>query len=179
MKNDRTGTTLIELTVALSLASLLMISINGVLTSMQRRNQSIQFNKLEDVQHDFRSLLWNDLSQARTCSFREGVLWLEMPGATANDQEGQQLVAYQLIEKDSLPPRLVRQESNVSNDSTRRRSTQQTVFWNVVGLTFERLDSTGVAQPIPTSMGPTPKGIRYSLQLLEREALIQGDIAIR
>ena len=179
MKRPRQGITLIELTVALSLASLLMIGINGVMASIRKKNQNIQISKLQDVHYSFRSLFWNDLSQARACCINQGALWIELPGAIANDNEGKQLVAYKLIEDSNMPQRLVRQESILSNGSGPTKLIQQTVFWNVVSLEFARIDPSGSAQPIPSTMGPTPKAIRYKLELNQGEDSFRGDVTVR
>jgi type II secretory pathway component PulJ len=171
------GTTLLEIVVALSLGSLLLVALSGVSRAMHRQNQSVRFEKLEDVRHELQKLLWNDLSQARAASMRDGAFWLELPSSAIDSQGGTQFVSYQIRESKGLPIRLVRTEARANATVSQERV--QTVLWNLSAIQFERVDAQGVSQPIPQSMGPAPVGIRYALWLNRQDVSIRGEVNVR
>jgi type II secretory pathway pseudopilin PulG len=173
----RSGTTLLEIVLALSLASLLVAALGGVLRSMSRQNQSVGSDRMEDSRHGFNAMLWNDLSQAKTIASPDGGLVLEVPISSTDADGGTQIVSYEIRNSQKLPSRLQRTE--VRATGLNRKEKSQTVFWRVDKIKFERIDRDGSSQPIPSSTSPSPLGIRYWLTLVGQDQPIEGEVNAR
>ena len=173
---NNSGLTLVELVVALALSSLMLAASSGILAAVHRQNRRLKIDRFVDVQHSFRAALWQDASQASGAAVQSGMFILEEMSSTIDPKFGSHVVAYHLVQ--DKEPRLVR-------ELYRHRGRQldlvssQVLLWHVHSAVFERLDSSGSAHPFPQSLGPSPSGILYTLEMENDQAAIQGEITIR
>jgi prepilin-type N-terminal cleavage/methylation domain-containing protein len=150
-ERDRRGLTLIELLVALAMASLLMAATIGVL-----RGVSIQVHRANPSTHvgwEFvlAELLRRDLAVAEKACYRDGILWLEGEFEPIGFDTRQEIrrVGYACHALGAV--------------SLLARSTENSRGDIAVGpsrILVERIDSAGVCQPLSGIPGPAPSHIR-------------------
>jgi prepilin-type N-terminal cleavage/methylation domain-containing protein len=158
----RTGVSLIEMLVALSLAALLVTALSGVLKTLSRQAKSGQHASSAPSIQTLNRSLWNDLAQAQGVALDKGVLFLVKPHPNPTNAVGTLCVSYQIAawRKDKF--RLVRSVRN-GTDLRARPILEQTMIWDINKANFWRVDDSGVDQPLPVRLGPTPGSFRYTL----------------
>lgn len=139
-KSNNHGFTLIELSVALSLAAMLMAAIVGVLIQTQRQTVLTHALTKTHWQESVKKLMRRDFLLAKTVRVSSGDLWLEgdFPEAASSGARSQ-LVGY------GIRPWIF------DGQSVLVRLLPDRITPLVVGpskLVAERLDNRGISQPI-------------------------------
>lgn len=168
-RSQRIGMTLLEVMIALSLAALLLVSISGLLGGLIRQNKRLDSESSQNRLYALTRLFWHDLAQAEFVSanedrirfvFSQGLL---IEYATVKESSG----------GNSLKRRIARLNDdyrlgvNVNQFDKRQTVSEQTVLWDVTGVSFSRLDQQGNDQPIPATLSPCPKSLRYRIRFLD------------
>ncbi len=174
----RQGTTLLEMVVALSLASMLLVALSGVLAGLVRQRRQAEVVDSREWIHSLDKIFWNDLAQARSVALDEGVLWMVVPNSQAARGNGNEAIAYRLNVAGKGQFSLVRavyREAIAKSELIE----QKTLAWNVRQVSFERIDDSGRDQPFPKTLGPAPRGFRYRIWMSNFTEPINRQITVR
>jgi prepilin-type N-terminal cleavage/methylation domain-containing protein len=175
----RRGFTLVELVVALTLASLLLTALTGVLKSLAMQAKRSTESRATDISYAIEAIVWHDLSQARSVALTNGVLWMLIPGPppiSSQSYDSQYLrsgagtskahiIAYRLVPAEGVGFSLVRQ-AYIGSQMNGVPIFEQTIAWNVEKTAFERIDDNGDPQPLPKQLGPTPAALAYRISFV-------------
>jgi prepilin-type N-terminal cleavage/methylation domain-containing protein len=178
-RSARCGFTLVELVVALTLASLLLTALTGVLKSLAVQAKKSIDSRSIDTSYAIEAIVWHDLSQARGVALTNGILWMLIPGpppTSSHAYDAQQLksgagtskahiIAYRLVPAEGVSFTLVRQ-AYLGSQVSGTPIFEQTMAWNVEKTAFERIDDNGQPQPLPKQLGPTPAAIAYRISFV-------------
>jgi hypothetical protein len=158
-----------EVMIALSLAALLLVAISGVLGGLIRQGRALDRESGQTRLYALTRLFWHDLSQAEYVAVNEGQLVLVFRNG--------QIVRYKMVTEKSGRSSLIRTVSCLrekrrlgeaaTNLGQLEVISSQTILWDVLVVTFERIDSQGIVQPIPRTLSPCPGSLRYSIKLVE------------
>jgi type II secretory pathway component PulJ len=163
----RSGMTLLEVVIALSLSALMLISLTGVLSGLSRQRTRVNAVRHSEWAYELDRALWNDLAQARGVSLHQGALTMSIPASQPRTNEivqssANQTVVYRIERTGPQGNRLTRTIYSGLNASG-LPLISQTLLWNIRNATFERVDDQGTSQPLPKELGPTPRAFRYQL----------------
>ena len=173
MPKSGSGFTLVEVSVALALVSLLMVAIVGILRQSQTQLKTIEAERKEDWIDSAMSRIHSDLLLASTIRASEGAVRLEGEFPALDGHQS---------------PRFTQQLSYhckpwLDGGSVLLRQSELGGTPVAIGprrLMIERLDSSGVPQPLSSQATPIPAAVRVWLwDDLEMTALVQRDLVIR
>lgn len=166
---QRHGMTLLEVMIALSLAALLLVSISGLLGGLIRQNKRLDSESSQNRLYTLTRLFWHDLAQAEFVSASEDHIRFVFSQGL--------LVEYGAVKESSGGSSLKRRIARFSDEyrlginanqiDMQQTVSEQTVLWDVTGLSFSRLDQQGNDQPIPSTLSPCPKSLRYRIRFLD------------
>lgn len=174
----RCGTTLLEIVVALSLASMLLVALSGVLAGLVRQRRQAEVVDSREWIHALDKIFWNDLAQARSVALDEGVLWMVVPNSQDGIGTGDRAIAYRLNVAGKGQLSLVRAVYRQAIAQSELIE-YKTLAWNVRQASFERIDDSGRDQPFPKTLGPPPRGFRYRIWLSKVTEPISRQITVR
>jgi len=179
----RSGITLLETIVALSLAAMLMVALSGILRNLLRQRDKAERIQSNEWLHRLDRVFWTDLAQAKSVALNQGTLWIKTTSHENASGSSQVSVAYRLVPQNKNLSSLNRQVfavSNIDRDTLRPQPIrEQTLAWNIQKIRFERLDERGQPQPLPTSPGPAPSAFRYQLWIDSNDTPTIHQIIVR
>lgn len=160
------GVTLLEVLVALALSSLMLVAITGVLKGLMMQKRELVQSTPKSWQFSLNRLLWNDIAQARLIALEPGrfSIWsgsgkeIQYTWSPVTATSEQPLVRT-IIDVDEKPT--IGKARNGKGSQVAMSS--QTVLWGVSTVEFERMDSSGSPQPIPSTYSPAPSAIQYRI----------------
>lgn len=163
------GLTLVELVVALFLASLLMVGLLGVLKGIERQRQIVEQVPDELWQIRVQELLERDLRAASSVGWSAGRLTLEgtLPSYELGSPSTERSVEYGISDFGE-------------GDSLLYRRDRGELQWIAIGprrLVAERIDPLGMPQPLPVRPGPVPQRMHVWLwNELEGPPILHFDV---
>lgn len=160
----RRAFTLLELVVALSLAALIMIALVGVLRSVDRQLDELKARSSTGWTVDVERVLHRDLLSASSIRTADGWIWLEGSFTSyRNSAIIVKRVGYKCV------PWLEDSEMVLVRVADGRR---EPLTVGPIHLIIERLDASGVPQPLSEYAVPTPNAVRAQIWLSDSEAAI-------
>lgn len=180
----RSGITLLEVVIALSLSALMLTALGGVLSSMYRQRKHTTILHHREWAYELDRVFWNDLAQARGVSLNRGSLTMIVPASRnwptsqASQSGGGQSIVYRLESTGQNRSKLTRTiyHGKATNSSL---LLTQTLLWDIRQAKFERVDDQGISQPLPTEIGPTPRAFRYQFWIDEQVTPHYNQILVR
>lgn len=163
------GLTLVELVIALFLASLLMVGLLGVLKGVERQRQIVERIPDDLWRGRVQEILERDLLAAEKIGWSvdrlvlEGTLPTYEPGLASSHRN----VEYGIAGLHGAHPVLYRRD----------RGELQWIALGPRRILAERIDRAGIPQPLPAQPGPLPQRLRVWIWVdLESPPVLQFDI---
>ena len=167
---SRRGMTLVELTVAIALAAMLLASLTGVLRGVSEQSKLADSFEGPVWPSEFLNILHRDLMAAEAIWAEQGVVLIKTDAPQYQSVgTGARTVGYACVDIGKNLAVLNRIDGATSVLAMGPRQ-----------LVIERLDTSGRPQPLPATPGPVPTQVRvWVWEADEKTPVILRDLVIR
>ncbi len=150
-RKNRRGMTLVELAISVALSAMLLSTLVGVLSGISRQEKaSRRFDR--PIWHGrAMEIIRRDLLSADSLWKTGGTIWIKTsPPAYGRSNRGLRTIGYRCICISDTRTALTRLDAD----------TEDVLGFGASSIAIERLDASGVPQPIPGIEGPVPNQVR-------------------
>ena len=166
----RNGMTLVELTVAIALAAMLMASLVGVTQGVAKHAENAQKLDQPVWPEQLRRLIRRDVMAANEIWMDDGLIWmLSDPPSYDRNSTGLRRIGYGVTDTSSGRSTLMRVDGQHS----------ETLAVGPTKISLERLDRDGAPQPLPSTPGPVPNQLRLWVFEQDEKSPLVLDLVVR
>lgn len=165
----RHGLTLVEMMVAIALSALLLAAMTGVLSGIAKQNRLVERYDRAVWPSRFMELLRRDLIASDQLWTEDGTIWMHTDApAYQSGSRSRRRIGYSCTQGAGSTLERIDDESAAP------------LALDVSRIALERLDASGLPQPLPPTPGPVPTQVRvWVWQTGQSEPVLLRDLVVR